>query len=83
MRKSLSSTSRPYLRISRSVRNPPKTTQDCKWVDNCAVNGVHYYELDLTDSDAIESTAEKIRREHGDPTVLINNAGIGGFEKFS
>ena len=29
------------------------------------------------DFPAIEATAEKIRREHGDPTVLINNAGIG------
>lgn len=41
------------------------------------VPGVHYYHLDVTDFAAIESTAETIRREHGDPTVLINNAGIG------
>jgi all-trans-retinol dehydrogenase (NAD+) len=41
-----------------------------------SVSGVHYYHLDLTDFEAIESTAETIRREHGDPTVLINNAGI-------
>lgn len=39
--------------------------------------GVYYYQLDLTDFAAIESTAELIRREHGDPTVLINNAGTG------
>ncbi|KEF53651.1 uncharacterized protein A1O9_10051 [Exophiala aquamarina CBS 119918] len=38
--------------------------------------GVYYYQLDVTDFAAIESTAETIRREHGDPTVLINNAGI-------
>jgi len=40
------------------------------------LNGVYYYQLDLTDFSAIESTAETIRREHGDPTVLVNNAGI-------
>ncbi|KAH0845786.1 hypothetical protein AYO21_11211 [Fonsecaea monophora] len=43
--------------------------------------GVDYYQLDLTDFSAIESTAETIRREHGDPTVLINNAGIANGTK--
>ncbi|RVX75506.1 hypothetical protein B0A52_00859 [Exophiala mesophila] len=38
--------------------------------------GVHYYKVDLTDFPAIESAAEQVRREHGDPSVLINNAGI-------
>ncbi|KAL6241734.1 hypothetical protein RBB50_011267 [Rhinocladiella similis] len=37
---------------------------------------VHYYQLDLADFPAIESTAEQIRRDHGDPSVLINNAGM-------
>src|ERR1700754_5129404 len=41
------------------------------------VNGVHYYQLDVTDFEAIESTAATIRREHGDPTMLVNNTGIG------
>jgi len=41
-----------------------------------SIDGVHYYKLDLTDFTAIESTAQTIRREHGDPTVLVNNAGI-------
>jgi NAD(P)-dependent dehydrogenase (short-subunit alcohol dehydrogenase family) len=44
---------------------------------NVIVPGVYYYQLDVTDFGAIESTAETIRREHGDPTVLINNAGVG------
>ncbi|OAP65389.1 hypothetical protein AYL99_01361 [Fonsecaea erecta] len=43
--------------------------------------GVDYYQLDVTDFAAIESTAETIRREHGDPTVLINNAGIANGTK--
>jgi len=37
---------------------------------------VHYYQLDLTNFAAIESIAEQIRKEHGDPSVLVNNAGI-------
>ncbi|KIW15142.1 hypothetical protein PV08_05187 [Exophiala spinifera] len=37
---------------------------------------VHYYQLDLSDFSAIESTAEQIRLDHGNPSVLINNAGI-------
>jgi NAD(P)-dependent dehydrogenase (short-subunit alcohol dehydrogenase family) len=37
---------------------------------------VYYYHLDVSDFSAIQSTAETIRREHGNPTVLINNAGI-------
>jgi len=50
---------------------------------------VHYYQLDLSDFSAIESTAEQIRLDHGNPSVLINNAGIGtrfyaqAFRKFS
>ncbi|KIX09017.1 uncharacterized protein Z518_00095 [Rhinocladiella mackenziei CBS 650.93] len=40
------------------------------------IPGVHYYQVDLTDFSAIESTAEEIRQQHGNPTVLVNNAGI-------
>ncbi|KAH7010480.1 hypothetical protein EDB80DRAFT_750812 [Ilyonectria destructans] len=36
-----------------------------------------FYKVDITDSSAIASVAKAIRTEHGDPTVLINNAGIG------
>ncbi|KAI1609736.1 short chain dehydrogenase/reductase [Exophiala viscosa] len=45
------------------------------------IPGVHYYQLDVTDFAAIESTAEQIRKEHGDPTVLINNAGVASGTK--
>lgn len=33
--------------------------------------------MDLTSSAAIKEIATKIRRDHGHPTVLINNAGVG------
>lgn len=41
------------------------------------MSGVHYYKCDLTDTKAIVSVSEQIRRTHGTPSVLINNAGIG------
>ncbi|KAH7380870.1 hypothetical protein BKA64DRAFT_223004 [Cadophora sp. MPI-SDFR-AT-0126] len=40
-------------------------------------SGIHFYQCDVTSSAEIKSTASEIRKVHGDPTVLINNAGIG------
>lgn len=37
---------------------------------------VHCYTVDLTDRDAIKSTAERVLDEVGTVTVLINNAGV-------
>jgi all-trans-retinol dehydrogenase (NAD+) len=37
---------------------------------------VHYYKADISKSAEISAMAKVIRKEHGDPTVLINNAGI-------
>ncbi|CAK7228650.1 hypothetical protein SBRCBS47491_006979 [Sporothrix bragantina] len=40
--------------------------------------GVHFYEYDLMGSDEdLKKMADRIRREVGEPTVLINNAGVG------
>ncbi|KAJ5628507.1 hypothetical protein N7490_010735 [Penicillium lividum] len=36
----------------------------------------YFYKLDLANPEAIQFIATKLRLEHGDPTVLINNAGI-------
>ncbi|XP_068626413.1 17-beta-hydroxysteroid dehydrogenase 13-like [Battus philenor] len=36
----------------------------------------HAYQCDVTDRDAIKAMAEKIRREIGEVTMLVNNAGI-------
>ncbi|KAF7557081.1 hypothetical protein G7Z17_g901 [Cylindrodendrum hubeiense] len=41
---------------------------------------VIFYKVDITDPSAVASVAKRIRTEHGDPTVLINNAGIGNSE---
>ncbi|GLB04415.1 hypothetical protein AtubIFM57258_010381 [Aspergillus tubingensis] len=37
---------------------------------------VHFYKADITSSAALHPVAEQIRREHGHPTVLVNNAGV-------
>ncbi|KAL4884478.1 hypothetical protein BJY04DRAFT_215444 [Aspergillus karnatakaensis] len=37
----------------------------------------HFYKTDLTLPSSIASSAALLRQEHGDPTVLINNAGVG------
>ncbi|XP_061709311.1 17-beta-hydroxysteroid dehydrogenase 13-like isoform X1 [Cydia pomonella] len=36
----------------------------------------HRYECDVTDSKAVAALAERVRREVGDVTMLVNNAGI-------
>lgn len=35
-----------------------------------------FYEVNVTDPNAIKQAAKKIKQEVGDPTVLINNAGV-------
>lgn len=38
---------------------------------------VTFHQTDVTSSTAIKKAADSIRATHGNPTVLINNAGIG------
>ena len=38
---------------------------------------VSFYRVDITSSENIAEVAKQIRKEHGDPTILINNAGVG------
>ncbi|KAM6522983.1 hypothetical protein FALCPG4_012590 [Fusarium falciforme] len=38
---------------------------------------VSFYKADITSPDTVKDVAERIRKDVGDPTVLINNAGIG------
>jgi all-trans-retinol dehydrogenase (NAD+) len=42
---------------------------------NLAAN-VHYYKADISKSAEITAVAKVVRKEHGDPTVLIKIAGI-------
>ncbi|KFY86197.1 hypothetical protein V498_07582 [Pseudogymnoascus sp. VKM F-4517 (FW-2822)] len=47
--------------------NPPQNTQD----------GIHFYKVDVTSSEGLAAAGAEIRKTHGDPTVLINNAAVG------
>ncbi|KAF7550935.1 hypothetical protein G7Z17_g5383 [Cylindrodendrum hubeiense] len=38
--------------------------------------GVFFYKADITSPEAVHKVAEEVRHDIGDPTVLINNAGI-------
>ncbi|KAF2728824.1 NAD(P)-binding protein [Polyplosphaeria fusca] len=40
------------------------------------LSDVFYYTCDVTDTNAVVELCEEIRTTHGDPSVLINNAGI-------
>ena len=46
-------------------------------VDITPGENVSFYQVDVTSSPSISAAAQEIRSSHGDPTVLINNAGIG------
>ncbi|KAH7305295.1 hypothetical protein B0I35DRAFT_444303 [Stachybotrys elegans] len=48
-------------------RNPPHAKLSAN---------TYFYQIDLSDSAAISSVADRIRADHGSPTVLINNAGM-------
>ena len=37
-----------------------------------------YIKCDVTDSHAVDAAANEIRERLGSPSILINNAGIGG-----
>ncbi|GJN87277.1 hypothetical protein Rhopal_000225-T1 [Rhodotorula paludigena] len=44
-------------------------------------HGVKYYKCDITDAAAIAEVAKQVRAEVGEPTILINNAGIARGKK--
>jgi len=41
-----------------------------------AASNVHYYKCDITSPETIASVAKEIRKDVGEPTILINNAGV-------
>lgn len=45
--------------------------------DNLKASNIFYYQVDITSSSQIASAASEIRKGQGDPTVIINNAGLG------
>ncbi|KAK1676775.1 hypothetical protein BDP55DRAFT_100680 [Colletotrichum godetiae] len=39
-------------------------------------SNAYFYEADITSSKSIKEITGRIRQDHGDPTVLVNNAGV-------
>jgi hypothetical protein len=37
---------------------------------------IHYFKCDITSVEAVNATADAIRAEYGNPSILINNAGV-------
>lgn len=46
-------------------------------IDISTAKNVHYYKCDITSREAVQQAAEAIRSDLGNPTILINNAGMG------
>ena len=44
--------------------------------DGMAAKNVYYYKCDITSPANIAATADEIRKDVGEPTILINNAGV-------
>lgn len=40
-------------------------------------DNVRFYECDITRPESVREVAERVRSDLGDPTILVNNAGIG------
>jgi all-trans-retinol dehydrogenase (NAD+) len=59
-----------------SEKNVRVLSLDINPPQNALPANTHFFRVDVTSPDAVHETAEKIRREFGHPTVLINNAGI-------
>lgn len=59
------------------INNLLKVTNDATAEEIKRNGGTAYsYVCDLTKTDEIRSVADKVRREIGDPYILVNNAGI-------
>ncbi|KAK6359028.1 hypothetical protein TWF696_000199 [Orbilia brochopaga] len=54
--------------IAMDVQPPKPNLQSYK--------NIHFYNCDVTDYDRLSDVASEIRKAHGDPTVLVLNAGI-------
>lgn len=43
----------------------------------CSAPNVYFYKCDVTSVSSVQAVGAQIREEHGEPTILVNNAGIG------
>lgn len=75
------------------VQSPPEDLQSCtpyhpKWnswdtlADTVVLgSNITFYHCDLASASAIHETADAIRRDIGDPSILVNNAGMARYNK--
>lgn len=75
------------------IQSPPEDLKNCtsyplKWnpgdilADKIALgSNITFYRCDLASASAIHETADAIRRDLGDPSILVNNAGIAKSNK--
>lgn len=67
--------------VQKLLARNPRTTivvvdfAELSWVPPTG-SKIHYYQADLSSPDVVRDVSERIRKEVGHPTVLINNAGI-------
>ncbi|KAF5556289.1 pectate lyase 1 [Fusarium napiforme] len=59
-----------------SCRNIKVVSFDLQPPKDTLSTNAHFYKVDVTSPQGIHEAMEQVRREIGDPTVLINNAGI-------
>lgn len=61
----------------RLVRTPPYHVRATSGLlTNKIAENVYYFKCDITSPATIASVAAEVRRDVGDPTILINNAGV-------
>jgi short-subunit dehydrogenase len=41
-----------------------------------SIKNLVYYKCDITDRDAVIELSKKVAKEHGNPSILVNNAGV-------
>ncbi|KAK4667225.1 hypothetical protein QC763_307320 [Podospora pseudopauciseta] len=58
------------------MRGATVAVLDVEEMENGEARGVTYYKCDVGDKEQIAKVAEKIERELGPPTILINNAAV-------
>ncbi|XP_011692756.1 PREDICTED: uncharacterized protein LOC105452902 [Wasmannia auropunctata] len=63
-------------------KNEENTNQTMDDIKKMGIDSVYAYRCDVADREEVFRVAEKVKKEVGDVTILINNAGIGLFKPF-
>jgi short-subunit dehydrogenase len=63
----------PTFALRESIHNPLLSSKPSL---NRAASNVAFYKVDITSPSAVKDAATLVRKDHGNPTILINNAGV-------